>query len=451
MPIQGRLVARWSLILLFVGLMSLLSIVGATVWLNNNAQTSFADVISQRDSRIAAVELRNALAGAESSQRGYVMTSNEIYLAPYESAKRKALEELQKLNQALAPDRAKAPLMMRLTGVANEKIAEMDGTIRLKSDRQDQQALDLIRTNRGKALMDEINVYLSGIIIDADEKLTAAAEKQRTDITLLRLVSIIAAIIIVLVVAGTGVVVVQYTREIAASRDEVRLVNASLEQRVQSRTADLERARERAETLVSEVNHRVANSLTLLNSMVRLQTNAVTDDAAHKALTEMQARILAIGLVHRHLYTSGDVRFVALDEYLAGLLKQLSTTMEGADNPVTMRFELEPLELSTDHTVNLGVVATELVTNAWKYAYEGRPGEIRVKLTRVDGGKGRLTVEDDGLGMTPDAPAKGSGLGSRIVSSMAKTMDADVQYSARNPGTAVTLTFNLPHPQKDAA
>ena len=79
--------------------------------------------------------------------------------------------------------------------------------------------------------------------------------------------------------------------------------------------------------LLAEVNHRVANSLSLVASLVRLQANAVTDQAAKDALAETQARINAISLVHKRLYSSGDVRFVALDEYLSGLLEHLETSM----------------------------------------------------------------------------------------------------------------------------
>ena len=73
--------------------------------------------------------------------------------------------------------------------------------------------------------------------------------------------------------------------------------------------------------LLAEVNHRVANSLSLVASLVTLQANALTDKAAKEALGETYARILAISLVHKRLYTAGDVRFVALDEYLSSLLR----------------------------------------------------------------------------------------------------------------------------------
>ena len=87
MPITSRFVVRSTIGLLAVGFLTLFGIVGMTIWLNERAQDHFNDVIEARDTRGAAVELRDALRTAESSQRGYLLTGNEIYLAPYDSAK----------------------------------------------------------------------------------------------------------------------------------------------------------------------------------------------------------------------------------------------------------------------------------------------------------------------------------------------------------------------------
>ena len=86
---------------------------------------------------------------------------------------------------------------------------------------------------------------------------------------------------------------------------------------------------------------------------------------------------------------------------------------------------------------------TEWVTNAFKYAYPDRRGEVRVRLKRLPTGGCELVVEDDGVGRSDDAAAKGTGLGTRIVKAMALTMGAEIQYLARQPGTAARLIFPL--------
>jgi two-component sensor histidine kinase len=442
MSIASRSVILSTIALLAVGFLTLLGIVGTTLWLNERAQTYFRDVIEARDTRVSAVELRSALQGAESSQRGFVATGNEIYLAPFDTAKANTLAHLEKLQKALAPYPQYSRMLHRLAAVVAEKISEMDRTVALKSGLRDEEALALVRTNRGKALMDEANVFLSGIIHATDERLTMGVEEQRTNADRLRWISMIGAIVIVLVVTGVTIMVLRYTREIAQARDEVRLLNTSLEERVSARTADLARARDRAEVLLKEVNHRVANSLSLVSSMVKLQSNTVGDRAAKHALEETQARILAISLVHKRLYTSGDLRSVALDEYLRSLLDQLETSMRGQGHGASLRYELEQVRLPTDNGITLGVVATEWVTNAFKYAYPEKPGEIRVRLHHLPDGRLELAVEDDGVGRKEEALAKGTGLGSRIVTAMATSIGAQIEYRPRKPGLAATLIFS---------
>jgi two-component sensor histidine kinase len=192
------------------------------------------------------------------------------------------------------------------------------------------------------------------------------------------------------------------------------------------------------------VNHRVANSLTLVSSLVSLQANAIKDQVAKDALAETQARIFAISLVHKRLYSSGDVRVVELDEYLTGLLEHLKGTLPGEGRGVTLTYELEPLKLPTDASVNLGVVLTEWVTNASKYAYPAGHGEIRVRLRQLPDARIELVVEDDGVGRGDGNTVRGTGLGTRIVKAMAASMNAEIEYVARTPGTAARLVFSAP-------
>ena len=107
MPITSRFVVQSTIGLLAVGFLTLLGIVGMTIWLGERAQVYFNDVIEARDTRGSAVELRNALQTAESSQRGFLVTGNEIYLAPYDSAKALARATARDLKRALARVRRK--------------------------------------------------------------------------------------------------------------------------------------------------------------------------------------------------------------------------------------------------------------------------------------------------------------------------------------------------------
>ena len=444
MPISGRFVVQYTSFLLAIGFLALLGIVGMTVWLGEQARIYANDAAQVRDTRISAVELRSAIQSAESAQRGFLVGGNEIYLAPYDSAKTAAERQLDRLKLQLAPYQESQALLARLSAVVADKIGEMERTIGLKSAQRDPEALELFRTNRGKALMDEANVFLSSIIRATDERLTTGLVEQKENATRLRWVSLIGGLIIIFVVGGVTVVALRYTNEIAQARDEVRNLNVNLEQRVKERTSALGLALDRAEVLLAEVNHRVANSLMMVASLVRLQSNAVQNQAAKDALAETEARIYAISDVHKRLYSSGDARLVALDEYLSGLLNQLQSSMQSEGHGASLEYHLEPLKLPTDSSINLGVVVTEWVTNAFKYAYPDRRGEVRVNLKRLPDGRGELLVEDDGVGRTDSSAPKGSGLGTRLVKAMAGNVGGEIQYMLRQPGTLARLTFPVP-------
>lgn len=443
MPISGKFVIQSTVAFLTVGFLVLIGIVGATIWLGERARFYTQDAIEAQAIRRAAVELRSAVQSAEASQRGYLVGGNEIYLAPYDTAKTTAQRQLAVLRQLLTADSNLQAMEQRLSSILEDKIREMDRAIGLRSDNKVDEALALFRTNRGKALMDEANVFLSAIIRSNDERMAVDVAEQQANASWLRWVSIIGGLIIIGVIGGAALTVLLYAREVVQARDEISAMNVNLETRVNERTAALGRARDRAEALVAEVNHRVANSLQLVAALVRMQANAVKDGAAKSALDETEARIFAVASVHKRLYSSGDSRLVEMNEYLAGLLGHLEISMKAEGHGASLRHQIQPLQLKTDAAINLGVVTAEWVTNAFKYAYPEQAGEVRVLLSARNDGKAELVVEDDGVGRQNHGYARGTGLGTTIVKAMADTLHASVMYDDRERGTVARIIFPL--------
>jgi two-component sensor histidine kinase len=183
----------------------------------------------------------------------------------------------------------------------------------------------------------------------------------------------------------------------------------------------------------------VANSLQLIASLTRLQESAVQDPAARDALAAMRNRVAAVAQVHRRLYTSDDVRSVALHDYLGGLLDEIGRSVGG--RPIQLL--AEPMEVAPDRAVSLGVMVSELVTNAVKYAYPAhQDGPIRVRLQVVDGA-GLLAVQDEGVGTTAQPTDGGTGLGRRIVEALSASVGGTVTHSAGPGGTEVSIRFAL--------
>lgn len=236
------------------------------------------------------------------------------------------------------------------------------------------------------------------------------------------------------------------------SEDFTALLRNALEHALQARRLKREHeeaqeqirlARDRAEAMLREVNHRVGNSLQLVSSFMSLQLRHLTDEGARAALRESQARIEAVAHVHRRLYTSGDMVSVALDEYLEGLIDELSKSLGPDGSSPRIVLEAAPMRVSPDQAVSLGVVVTELVTNAAKYAYTpGEAGEIRVILKADGDDRALLTVEDDGPGMGDGKP-KGTGLGGKIVSAMAAGLRSAVEFDPSHKGVRARLAFDL--------
>ena len=199
-------------------------------------------------------------------------------------------------------------------------------------------------------------------------------------------------------------------------------------------------ARDRAEAMLKEVNHRVANSLAIVSSFVQMQANTISDPLAREAMRDTHARIAAIAGVHKRLYTSQDVRMVDVNAYLRSLVEEMGATLK--QTALALRFlpsEAE-LEIPTDRAVWTGVIVTELLTNAAKYAYPGGgAGEIRVCTYLLPDGQVKIAVEDDGIGWNGAGAIQGSGMGTRIIKAMTQSLQTELRYQALNPGTQASL------------
>jgi len=220
------------------------------------------------------------------------------------------------------------------------------------------------------------------------------------------------------------------------------LDRARLERAKAAAEAELRATNARLEAMLSEVNHRVANSLQLVSAMIGLQKGVLADDRAREALEDTQRRIRAIAQVHRRLYTANDVEQVDLREYLGALVDELGESWSSDMLPRTLTLTADPIRVKTDRAVSIGVIVTELVTNACKYAYSDGTGEVRIRLTQGDG-HCLLVVEDDGCGIAEGQKPQGTGLGAKLIRAMAKSLQTELEYDPTHRGVRAVLRLPI--------
>ncbi|MEN2746147.1 histidine kinase dimerization/phosphoacceptor domain -containing protein [Sphingomonas sp. T9W2] len=194
------------------------------------------------------------------------------------------------------------------------------------------------------------------------------------------------------------------------------------------------------ETLIKEVNHRVQNSLQLVVAFLAMQATAENDETLTRHLGEAQRRLSAVALVHRRLYSDDTVTVIDLGRYIEDLLTEMQSSM-GAEWNGRLTMDLSPMLISADAAVQVGLVLVELVINAQKYAYEGKPGPIAVTLERFRN-RFRLTVSDRGRGRVGNR----TGFGTRMLTAMVKRLDGVIEESDNAPGLRFTVSAPIGGP-----
>lgn len=210
---------------------------------------------------------------------------------------------------------------------------------------------------------------------------------------------------------------------------QVRILNRELHRTLIEKDALLSQK----DVLMKEVNHRVQNSLQLVASFLRLQAKTAGNSIVADHLAEAQARLAAVALVHRRLYRDDQVESVDLSRYIEELVVDMRTSL-GADWGRHIRLDLAPILVPTDRAVNIGLILTELVINATKYAYDGAAGPVAISLEQ-HGAKLRLIVADDGRGK-----GDGEGFGSRMMEAMVQRLDGSLEFGSNQPGLRAIMT-----------
>lgn len=204
----------------------------------------------------------------------------------------------------------------------------------------------------------------------------------------------------------------------------------------QKKKADKEK-----EILLKEIHHRVKNNLQTISSLLSLQSYNISDIRVRDAVRESQDRVKSMALIHQMLYQQDRLSMIDFGHYLRELAAGIEAGYSKGTR-ITCAVECEAAELDIDTAIPLGLIANELIVNAFKYAFDGaEEGKITISLARQANGKMLFRVKDNGRGM-PDAFRidKTETLGLRLVSLLTRQLGGDITCNTKN-GTEFFISF----------
>jgi PAS domain S-box-containing protein len=211
-----------------------------------------------------------------------------------------------------------------------------------------------------------------------------------------------------------------------------------------TRRRDAEREKDellrQKEMLLQEMQHRVANSLQIIASILMLKARTVQSEETRQHLRDAHQRVMSVATVQQQLQPLGLGDLIEVGPYLSKLCASLRNSMIDHSGPHSLLVQAATGTVESSQAVSLGLVTTELVINALKHAFApGYEGEIVVRYD-VDGAGWRLSVSDNGVGRRDDGHERGGGgLGTSIVEALSHQLNARTEVSAGPQGTIVSI------------
>ena len=191
--------------------------------------------------------------------------------------------------------------------------------------------------------------------------------------------------------------------------------------------------------LLEELQHRVANSLQIIASVLMQSARTVQSEEARTHLNNAHHRVMSVATLQKQLAET-KAEEVELRPYFRDLCASISASMILPSDQLTLTATIDDSVTSAERSVSLGMIVTELVINALKHAYPGTPkvGNISVDY-HTDASGWSLRVSDDGVGMPPASEAPKPGLGTGIVEALVGQLDAKLEVIAGKPGTIISI------------
>lgn len=225
--------------------------------------------------------------------------------------------------------------------------------------------------------------------------------------------------------------------------------NKELRQKVQTRTKKLEESKQKLQAslqekklMLKETHHRVKNSLAQVSGLLQLQMMTVDDEKYTQLIQDSDNRIHAMSLIHQALYDTEDYSSISLAEYLENLGTIIYQSFRSHETEIETKYRLIKYSVDTQQAVTLGLIVTEILINAYKYAFQGQANGTLIISLEQKGDKLLLTISDDGSGLPEKNTQEKATLGMDLIRKFSQQLDAELSIDSGSKGTSFSLLFD---------
>ena len=465
--------------------LTLVVLVAVSFWLLEKTSSSTEDVLKRRQQRTSLTRLLSAVQDAETGQRGYLLTGEQRYLSPYLSAVQNVPLRLGEVRNTFADSPAAKAAIEQIAVEVNQKLEELAQTVQLQRDGKIADALAIVKSDRGKDIMDVIRRHISERIDDVEAQLAVSAAAQRENAALARWFTLGAGLVILLAALGATLTILRYTRELVAARAEMEQLNAGLESRVKERTADLQRANDEIQRFAYIVSHDLrAPLVNVMGYTAELEAGLGTLSALCEdpKLDELASGPGARAAIREDLPES--IGFIRTSTHkMDGLIKAiLKLSREGQrvlrPEPIDLQEFFQSSIAAVQHRLNesegqaeivgqLPVIESDrlaleqvfgnLLDNAIKYTVRDRKPKITIRQRPSLWGAVVIEVEDNGRGIAAEDAERvfdlfrragvqdkqGEGIGLAHVRTLVRRLGGDIVMTSEL-GKGTTFRVMLP-------
>ena len=196
------------------------------------------------------------------------------------------------------------------------------------------------------------------------------------------------------------------------------------------------------EVMLKEIHHRVKNNLQVILSLLKLQSEYITDERALEYFKVSEDRIKSMAMIHELLYGSENFSNINFYDYMKELASYLSLTYTTSDKDITIGLNIKDVYLSIDTAVPCGLLINELLTNAFKHAFKGRnSGKVDISMRLLIPDEVELIIKDDGIGFPLDVNVSDTKtLGLQLVTALVEQINGNLELSIEQ-GTKFRIVF----------